>query len=156
VVIAIIVIVALVLFSNRGANLLGRTGTGDPLLVDGPDTVLDPAPIDPNVPDIVDPNQPVEPESDIVVDPGAITTTSPVARPPIRLEDVAGFGSGVLHGLISPFTLVLSFFMDNIRMYDPTNMGPAYDVGFLLGLILLLALTQVGRYRGYYRRRRAD
>src|SRR5688500_7497937 len=141
VIVAIIVIVALVVLSDRGMNLLGRTNAADPLIVDGPD--LD---VDPNVPDIVDPNQPMEPESDIVVEPDAITTTSSVARPPIRIEDVSGFGSGILHGLISPFTLVLSFFMPAIRMYDPTNMGPAYDVGFLLGFILLLALTQVGRY----------
>lgn len=148
-IIAVVVIVALVVLSDRALPVLGGVFAADP---GGPDVVVPDIDI-PNVavPTIapeIDPNMPVNPQSDIQVNPDvAVTSTAPVARPPIRLEQPAGFVSGILHGLIAPFTLVASLFMPTIRMYDVTNSGAYYDVGFLLGLIGLLMIISVRRWR---------
>jgi hypothetical protein len=49
--------------------------------------------------------------------------------------DVAGFVSGLWHGFISLFTFILSFFSDNIRMYEVHNNGNWYNFGYLLGVM---------------------
>ncbi|MDH5180335.1 MAG: hypothetical protein OEZ39_08490 [Gammaproteobacteria bacterium] len=54
-------------------------------------------------------------------------------------ENLAGVGYGFLHGLISPFTLVASFFTNSVRFYEIHNTGPWYDVGFLFGFLVLIA-----------------
>ncbi len=133
IIVAIVVIVILVVLSDRGLSLLGgATAANDP---SDPNLFI-PAP---------DAEAPLNPESDIVVDPN-VGTTAPVARPPFSLEQPASFASGVLHGLIAPITLVLSLIAPTIRMYDITNAGVFYDFGFLLGLILVLALVTARRW----------
>jgi hypothetical protein len=52
-----------------------------------------------------------------------------------KTGDVAGFFSGLWHGFISLFTFILSFFSDNIRMYEVHNNGNWYNFGFLLGVM---------------------
>jgi hypothetical protein len=126
---AVLVIVIIAIAADRGLSLRGGPGAAD---------------TDLTVPSPVDPDQPVNPQVDLA-------PTSPVARPPISLEQPAGFVTGILHGVIAPVTLILSLIMPSIRMYDPTNGGPYYDLGFLLGLMLATALLFAPRY--YYRRR---
>jgi polyferredoxin len=46
---------------------------------------------------------------------------------------VAGFWAGLWHGLICPFTFVLSLFNHGFRMYEVHNNGTWYDLGFLIG-----------------------
>ena len=50
-------------------------------------------------------------------------------------ENPAGFLSGIWHGWISPFSLVLGFFDDNTRVYEVTNTGWWYDFGFYIAII---------------------
>ena len=65
--------------------------------------------------------------------------------------NVAGLGTGLWHGLISVVTLIMSFFNPEIQMYEVHNNGPLYNLGFLLGAILLFGLLG---FSGGRRRRR--
>lgn len=96
--------------------------------------------IDPNI--TVDPSLNADVEAEVEV-----TTVHP--GPLLYLDRPAGFPSGLLHGLLSPFMLVASLFMPAVRMYASNNVGPIYDFGFLLGLLILMALTQIRRFRRY-------
>ena len=51
---------------------------------------------------------------------------------------VAGVLLGVWHGVISPITLIVSFFNRNIQMYEVHNDGSMYNLGFFLGLAILV------------------
>jgi hypothetical protein len=55
-------------------------------------------------------------------------------------NDVAGIGQGLWHGIIAPATLILSFFNENIQMYEVHNNGKEYNLGFLLGVALVFLL----------------
>lgn len=112
------------------------------------DIDVDPLVVEPVVLPTIDPNIVIDPSINADVDAEVeVTTVNP--GPLINLDTPAGFPSGVLHGLISPFMLVASLFMPTVRMYATNNAGPLYDFGFVLGIFLLLALTQVRRFRRY-------
>lgn len=46
----------------------------------------------------------------------------------------AGFFSGIWHGLLSPYSLVARWFMDDVVMYAIPNTGWFYDASFLIGV----------------------
>jgi hypothetical protein len=50
--------------------------------------------------------------------------------------EIAGFLPGLWHGLISPFTFIISLFSDNVTMYDVHNNGGWYNLGFLFGVMI--------------------
>ena len=58
-----------------------------------------------------------------------------------NLEDekgnIAGFWRGFWHGLIAPFTFLISLFKDNIGVYETHNNGKWYNFGFILGLMMV-------------------
>jgi hypothetical protein len=63
---------------------------------------------------------------------------------------IAGFLMGIWHGVISPITLVVSFFNPNVQMYEVHNDGSQYNLGFLVGVaivFLLLGVTAGSRRR---------
>jgi len=70
---------------------------------------------------------------------------------PSRTGVVAGFWRGLWNGVISPVTLIISFFDKNVQMYDPHNSGVGYNIGFFLGIA---AVFSGGA--GSARRRRRD
>jgi hypothetical protein len=47
--------------------------------------------------------------------------------------DVAGFWRGLWHGLISPFTFIVSLFSKTVYVFEVHNNGGWYTFGFLLG-----------------------
>ncbi len=47
----------------------------------------------------------------------------------------AGFLSGIWHGWIAPFSLILSIFNKSISIYEPFNTGWWYDFGFYISII---------------------
>jgi hypothetical protein len=55
---------------------------------------------------------------------------------PIVFTETApcGFWSGLLHGIISPFSFIGSLISDDIAMYATNNNGGWYDFGFLFGV----------------------
>ena len=65
---------------------------------------------------------------------------NPMLNQPDALGRVARAGAGLWHGLIAPITLVLSFFNADIHMYEVHNAGSEYDLGFLLGVTLIISL----------------
>jgi hypothetical protein len=74
--------------------------------------------------------------------------TGCLAGPPSRVAEgaPATFFAGVWHGLIAPFTLIASLLNPAaVRMYEAHNVGPQYDLGFLMGFIMLLAAPAVIR-----------
>lgn len=50
---------------------------------------------------------------------------------------LAGFLLGLWHGVIAPFTFVISLFTDNVNFYEVHNNGNWYDFGFVLGAGIL-------------------
>ena len=65
---------------------------------------------------------------------------NPLINQPDTNGQVARAGAGLWHGIIAPVTLVLSFFNSDVHMYEVHNAGPEYDIGFLLGLAIVIAL----------------
>jgi hypothetical protein len=94
--------------------------------------------------------------SSLIVDvetptPESITITT-VPKPPISLGGTASFATGILHGLISPFTLILSLITPTIRAYDSENVGPLYDFGFVIGVVLMATIVRWSMIYGGERR----
>jgi len=54
-----------------------------------------------------------------------------------RTEPPFGFWAGLLHGIIAPFSFVVSLFFDTVAMYEINNNGGWYDFGFCLGAGIL-------------------
>ena len=51
--------------------------------------------------------------------------------------EVAGFWLGLWNGFISPVTFIVSLFSANVKMYDVHNSGNWYDLGFILGVMII-------------------
>lgn len=47
----------------------------------------------------------------------------------------AGFFAGIWHGMVVVFALIVSFFADQVAIYEPHNTGFGYDLGFVLGML---------------------
>lgn len=58
---------------------------------------------------------------------------------------VAGFWSGLWHGLIAPVTFIISVFSSKVALYEVHNSGGWYDFGFVLGAGLFLSGGILGR-----------
>ncbi|MFC2123768.1 hypothetical protein ACFLU5_03065 [Bacteroidota bacterium] len=52
-------------------------------------------------------------------------------------DKIYGFWGGLWHGIISPFTFIISLFKDNVTMYACNNSGSWYDFGFVIGAGIL-------------------
>ena len=65
---------------------------------------------------------------------------NPMLNQPDGLGRVARAGAGLWHGIIAPITLVLSFFNTDIQMYEVHNAGSEYDLGFLIGVTVIVSL----------------
>ncbi|QIK70756.1 hypothetical protein G7062_10825 [Erysipelothrix sp. HDW6C] len=60
---------------------------------------------------------------------GCMPSTLPVDPKP------AGFFSGLWHGWIAPVSLIVSFFNNNVCIYQSFNTGFPYDLGFYIAII---------------------
>ena len=54
---------------------------------------------------------------------------------PVEMPTGPGFLIGLFHGVISFFTMILSFFTD-VEMYAKNNSGSWYDLGFVIGAMI--------------------
>jgi hypothetical protein len=65
-----------------------------------------------------------------------------VAGPNSRFEladaTPAGFWAGLWHGIIAPIALIIGLFQPGVRVYEVRNNGWKYDLGFLLGVVIVL------------------
>ncbi len=55
----------------------------------------------------------------------------------LPLRSRAGFFRGIWHGVIAPFSFVISLFTDRISLYEVYNNGGWYDFGFVIGAGIL-------------------
>ena len=82
------------------------------------------------------------PNGQINVPGVSIQVYAPGPNPTVNTADahgrVAGILLGIWHGIISPVTLVLSFFNKGVQMYEVHNNGNQYNLGFLLGVAIVL------------------
>jgi hypothetical protein len=51
---------------------------------------------------------------------------------------VAGFWTGLWHGLIAPITFIISLFSPTVHFYEVHNNGNWYNFGFVLGVLTIL------------------
>lgn len=58
-------------------------------------------------------------------------------KKPDQEGKIAGFWKGLWHGLISPFTFIISIFTRNVRIYEVHNSGFWYNFGFVIGAGIL-------------------
>ena len=83
-------------------------------------------------------------EVDLSEPDSRIQLTTPGPNPeqntPAANVNVAGLGTGIWHGIIALVTLIMSFFNPEVQMYEVHNSGPLYNLGFLLGAVLLFAI----------------
>jgi hypothetical protein len=56
---------------------------------------------------------------------------------PSEFGTTAGFWKGLWHGVIAPFTFIVSLFTDSIQMYEVHNNGGWYNFGFVLGASII-------------------
>jgi hypothetical protein len=63
---------------------------------------------------------------------------NPMMNTPGTGGAVAGILLGIWHGIISPITLVLSFLNRGVQMYEVHNDGAPYNLGFFLGIAILI------------------
>ncbi len=52
-------------------------------------------------------------------------------------EAPAGFWVGLWHGVISLVALIVSLFADGVEIYERNNTGTLYDLGFMLGILII-------------------
>ena len=74
---------------------------------------------------------------------------NPLLNQPDASGRVARAVAGLVHGIIAPVTLLISFFNSDVRMYEVHNAGSEYDLGFLVGVMLVVAVLGL-----FIRRRR--
>jgi hypothetical protein len=68
---------------------------------------------------------------------GVLVLSACAAGPNPALDtgpDPAGFWMGLWQGFISPITLIVSLFTDQVSIYEVQNSGNWYDVGFMIGV----------------------
>jgi hypothetical protein len=94
------------------------------------------------------------PNGQINVPAFSIQIFAPGPNPAVNTTDaylrVSGVLLGIWHGIISPITLIVSFFTASVQMYEVHNDGSPYNLGFLLGVaivFLLLGITAGTRRR---------
>jgi hypothetical protein len=91
---------------------------------------------------------------EIVVPGVSIQVYAPGPNPQANTPDAhghpAGIGLGIWHGVISPVTLVVSFFTPGVQIYEVHNDGSPYNFGFLLGVAIVFVL--LGIFAGSRRR----
>ena len=63
---------------------------------------------------------------------------NPFVNQPGPRGAVAGILLGLWQGIISPITLILSFLNHNVQMYEVHNDGAPYNLGFFLGIAILV------------------
>ncbi len=64
------------------------------------------------------------------------------------VDSPAGFWAGLWHGIIIIVTFVVSWFTDDVGIYESTNVGFWYNIGFILGCMISLGGgTRMGTHR---------
>lgn len=70
---------------------------------------------------------------------GCAAGSNPEAGTPTDDGTIAGFWLGLWHGFILFFTFIISLFNQNVGIYEVHNSGWAYNLGYLLGVIIFFS-----------------
>lgn len=70
--------------------------------------------------------------------------------------DEAGFFSGIWHGWIAPFSLIISIFNKSINIYEIHNTGFWYDFGYYAAILGGFGGFSLGRRRKRKKDRKED
>jgi len=81
---------------------------------------------------------------------GCLAGPNSVVNIPAPGGELAGFWMGLWHGVIAPFTFIMSLLTDNIQMYEVHNNGGWYNFGFVIGAGILFG----GGHKASKKRRR--
>lgn len=85
------------------------------------------------------------PNGQIDIPAVSIQINAPGPNPLMGIADsqghIVGLLPGIWHGIIAPVTLALSFFNEDIQMYEVHNNGGQYNLGFFLGIMILLGVV---------------
>ena len=72
-------------------------------------------------------------------------------------DEPAGFFWGIWHGWIAPISLIWGLlFNPEIRIYEPSNSGWAYDFGFYIAVISGFGGISFSRSAGKRKRKKAE
>jgi hypothetical protein len=72
-------------------------------------------------------------------------------------DEPAGFFWGIWHGWIAPISLIWGLlFNPEIRIYEPSNSGWAYDFGFYIAVISGFGGVSFSRSAGERKRKKAE
>lgn len=99
------------------------------------------------------PDSDTNPDIELNTPDTTIELTTPGPNPQVDQPDangrIAGVAQGLWHGMISPVTVVGSFFNPAWQMYEVHNNGREYNLGFLIGVALIFLLLGLigGRWR---------
>jgi hypothetical protein len=63
------------------------------------------------------------------------------------VDHPAGFWAGLWHGFIIVITFIWGLFDDTVRIYERSNVGHLYDLGFVLGAMISLGGACTRRHR---------
>jgi hypothetical protein len=77
-------------------------------------------------------------------------TANPFVGESFAQQAPAGFLLGVWHGFTVMFTFIASLFTDTVGVYEVHNTGWAYNLGYLIGIMMFFG----GGGAGSSRRRR--
>lgn len=90
------------------------------------------------------------PNGQIAVPGTSLNVNAPGPNPLVNKADahghVAAILTGIWHGIISPVTLVVSFFNPDVQMYEVHNDGSQYNLGFLIGVAIVFLV--LGAFTG--------
>lgn len=53
--------------------------------------------------------------------------------------DLAGFFMGLWHGFILLFSFIVSLFNSEVNVYEVHNVGPLYNLGYLIGVSMFFS-----------------
>jgi hypothetical protein len=67
---------------------------------------------------------------------GCAAGSNPDMGTPTDGGSIAGFWLGLWHGFILFFTFIISLFNHNVGVYEVHNSGWAYNLGYLLGVMI--------------------
>ncbi len=62
---------------------------------------------------------------------------NPLSGTPDAKGEVAGFWLGLWNGIIAPIAFIISLFNKAVRIYEVHNNGTLYDLGFILGAMII-------------------
>jgi hypothetical protein len=91
----------------------------------------------------------------VVLTASCIPGANELANSPAEDGKVAGFWQGLWHGIIAPVTFVVSLFAKTVQMYDVHNNGGWYNLGYLVGMAIILGGGGGGASHRRSHRRRA-